>query len=91
MEHVKCHRKSQGIFTRKTEDLENGFHTESSEERDLYGLAKRQPGDVTTAVLHALNYLLKKMATRGAARPQGTAVPCTQVLPTPAGECLILP
>lgn len=71
MEHVKCHRKSQGIFTRKTEDLENGFRTESSEERDLYGLAKRQPGDVTAAVLHALNYLLKKMATRGAARPKG--------------------
>lgn len=66
MEHVKYHRESQEKFPRKTEELENGFHTESSEERDFYGLAKGQPGDVTAAVL---NSVLKKMATRGAARP----------------------
>lgn len=66
MEHMKQNIKSQGKFPRKTKELENGFHTESSEERDLYGLGKGQPGDVTAAVL---NSLLKKMATRGAARP----------------------
>lgn len=82
MEHVKYHRKSQGKFPRKTEKLENGIHTECSEERDWYGLAKGQPGDVTAAVLQVLNSLLKKMATRGATSPRGTAVLCTQALLT---------
>lgn len=82
MEHINYHRKSQGKFPRNIEELENGVHTESSEERDFYGLTKGQHGDVTAAVLQVLNSLLKKMATQGAARARGTAVPCTQALLT---------
>lgn len=79
---LKYHRKSQGKIPRKTEELENGFHTESWEERALYGLAKGQPGDVTAGVLEILNSLLKKMVTRDAVRSRGTAAPHTQALLT---------